>query len=156
VTRPVSGSDSPVVREIGPGETGLAHAAMRELRPAFGEDRAGFVRRIDEAQRPQGYRLFGAFDLGDDQAPAAAVAGFRRITNLAWGDVLYLDDLSTREAFRGRGLGTALLDAVHAEARELGCDAVHLDSGHHRYGAHRLYLGAGYEIRSHHFVRPVD
>jgi GNAT superfamily N-acetyltransferase len=69
--------------------------------------------------------------------------------------VLYVDDLSTRERFRRRGYGRALLEAVAAEAVRLGCEAVHLDSGHHRHDAHRLYLGAGYEIRSHHFVKPL-
>lgn len=62
--------------------------------------------------------------------------GDRRTVILAWGDVLYVDDLSTRERFRR-------------------CEAVYLDSGHHRHDAHRLHLGAGYEIRSHHFVKPL-
>lgn len=142
-----------MIRELGPGETELAHAAMSELRTGFAEDRARFVAQVDGRQRAEGYRLFAAFD--PSEVEAAAVAGFRRSTFLAWGDVLYIDDLSTRERFRGHGYGRSLLQAVAAEAADLGCAAVHLDSGHHRYDAHRLYLNAGYEIRSHHFVRPV-
>lgn len=126
---------------------------MAELRPAFAADPEAFVSRVNEVQRAQGYRMFAAFDPHDTDA--AAVAGFRRGTYLAWGDVLYIDDLSTRAAFRGRGSGRELLDAVAAEGQRLGCDAIHLDSGHQRYDAHRLYLSAGYEIRSHHFVRPL-
>lgn len=139
------------VRELGVGETGLAHAAMVELRTAF-TDRDEFVARIDTVQRPEGYRLFASFDDDHPEGDAAAVAGFRRLHNLSWGDVLYVDDLSTRAGLRRRGHAQSLLDAVAKEAAQLGCDAVHLDSGHHRHEAHRLYLDAGYRITSHHFV----
>ena len=141
------------IRELRPGETGLAHAAMAELRTAFADDCEGFVHQVDSRQRPAGYRLLAAFE--DAQTEAAAVAGFRRICSLAWGDVLYVDDLATRESSRRRGHGPALLEAIAAEGRALRCRAVHLDSGHHRYEAHRLYLGAGYQIRSHHFVKSL-
>jgi GNAT superfamily N-acetyltransferase len=140
------------IRELRPGETGLAHAAMTELRTAFADDRDGFVHQVDTRQRPAGYRLLAAFEGG--QSEAAAVAGFRRVRSLAWGDVLYVDDLATRASSR-RGHGLALLEAIAAEGRTLGCGAIHLDSGHHRYGAHRLYLGAGYQIRSHHLVKDL-
>ena len=142
-----------MIRELHEDETALAHAAMAELRTHLAPDQDAFVRQVDDVQRPQGYRLFAAFD--PDDRVAAAVAGFRRLSSLAWGDVLYIDDLSTRAAFRRRGYGRSLLTVVQREARESGCVAVHLDSGHHRHGAHRLYLDAGYEIRSHHFVQPV-
>lgn len=144
-----------MIRELAPDETAVAHAAMSELRPLFADDPSRFVAQVNDVQRPQGYRLFAAFDAEDD-ADAAAVAGFRAVSSLAWGDALYVDDLSTRERFRGRGHGRALLDAVATEAAQLGCDAVHLDSGHHRHDAHRLYLNAGYRIRSHHFGRPIS
>lgn len=139
------------VRELRPGETGLAHAAMIELRTAFADDYEGFVSQVDNRQRPAGYRLLAAFEA--DRPEAVAVAGFRRLISLAWGDVLYIDDLSTRAAARRRGHARALLESVVAEGQALGCGAVHLDSGHHRYDAHRLYLDAGFQIRSHHFVR---
>lgn len=126
---------------------------MTELRTAFADDYEGLVSQIDNRQRPAGYRLWAAFEA--DHAEAAAVTGFRRLTSLAWGDVLYVDDLSTRATSRRRGHALALLEAVAAEGRALGCAAVHLDSGHHRYDAHRLYLAADYQIRSHHFVKDL-
>ena len=143
-----------MLREIEPGETRLAFAAMRALRTHLA-DEASFVRRVDEVQRPEGYRLLGAFDEGEELA--AAVAGFRLAHNLAWGRHLYVDDLSTLPAARGRGHGRALLDWIASEAARLGCEQVHLDSGVglERADAHRLYLNAGYVIASHHFTRPV-
>lgn len=147
------------IKELLEGSTWRAHAAMVHLRPAFAHDRDGFVEQVDRHQRPAGYRLFAAFVAGqaarDDQV-AAAVVGFRTVASLSWGRAVYVDDLSTDPAHRGRGLASQLLRAVEAEAARLGCDAVHLDSGHHRHTAHRLYLGAGYEIRAHHFVKLPD
>jgi GNAT superfamily N-acetyltransferase len=129
--------------------------AMQALRSHHG-DEAEFVRRVDEIQRPEGYRLVGAFD---EAAPerCLAVAGFRELHNLAWGHVIYVDDLSTHPDGRRRGYGCALLEWCAEEARRLGCDALHLDSGveANRLDAHRLYLNTGMRITSYHFARPL-
>jgi GNAT superfamily N-acetyltransferase len=141
------------IREIGPGETPLAFAAMRELRTDL-SDAGTFASRVDEEQRTEGYRLVGAFD---DTPDAVAVAGFRVAHNLAWGRHVYVDDLSTLPAARRRGHARALLDWLADEARRLGCAELHLDSGvgSQRADAHRLYLNAGLTITSHHFSRSV-
>jgi GNAT superfamily N-acetyltransferase len=139
-----------MVRELLPPETGLAFDAMSALRSHF-SDRDGWVQRVDELQRPDGYRIVAAFDAGED---AVAVAGFRLGHNLAWGRFIYVDDLSTLPAARGRGHGEALLRWIFDEARRLGCDEVHLDSGTvpERWAAHRLYHRVGMNISSHHFA----
>ena len=143
------------IREILPPDTRLAFAAMRELRPQVG-DETEFVRRVDEVQRAEGYRLVGAFEDGTEDA--MAVAGFRVGHMLAWGRFLYVDDLSTLPTARRRGHAGALLDWLAAEARRLGCDELHLDSGvgADRSDAHRLYLNAGLRITSHHFARRLN
>jgi GNAT superfamily N-acetyltransferase len=127
---------------------------MRELRPKLAEAEA-FARQVDELQRPEGYRLAGAFDDDGPESQAVGVAGFRLGHNLAWGRFLYVDDLSTLPAARGRGHGEALLRWVFDEAGRLGCDQVHLDSGTvpERWAAHRLYHRVGMNISAHHFVR---
>src|SRR3977135_849545 len=96
-------------REIGPSETALAYPAMKALRTHLDSEDA-FVRRVDDVQRGDGYRLAGA--VSDDAPHALAVAGFRVIRNLAWGDSVYVDDLSTLPEARGRGHGRAVLDWV--------------------------------------------
>jgi GNAT superfamily N-acetyltransferase len=125
---------------------------MRALRTHY-EDEAAFVERVDEVQRPQGYRLVGAFEDGR----CVAVAGFRVIHNLAWGDCLYVDDLSTHPDRRRRGHGRTLLEWCEAEAARLGCGEFHLDSGvgPEREDAHRLYFNTGLRITSYHFAKPV-
>jgi GNAT superfamily N-acetyltransferase len=126
---------------------------MRALRTHY-DDEAEFVRRVDDVQRPEGYRLVGAFEDGR----CVAVAGFRVIHNLAWGDCLYVDDLSTQPEGRRRGHGRALLEWCAAEAERLGCGQLHLDSGvgPEREDAHRLYFNTGLRITSYHFAKPVD
>ncbi len=140
------------LREIQSGETGSAFLAMQTLRTRLA-DEAEFVRRVDDVQRGEGYRLVGAFD--PDDPLASAVAGFREGHNLAWGHFLYVDDLATRPEFRRRGYGTALLVWLAREAARLGCEQLHLDSGVEldRGDAHRLYLNSGLVITSHHFAR---
>jgi GNAT superfamily N-acetyltransferase len=143
------------LREIIPPQPALAFEAMRALRSHL-EDEAEFVRRVDDVQRPEGYRLVGAFE--DDRC--VAVAGFRVIHNLAWGDCLYVDDLSTHPDGRRRGYGRALLEWCAAEAERLGCAQLHLDSGvgPEREDAHRLYFiyfNTGLRITSYHFAKPV-
>jgi len=141
-----------MVREIVPPETGLAFAPMRALRTDLA-DEAAFVRRVDEVQRPEGYRLVGAFAEGTPRA--VAVAGFRVAHSLSWGRFLYVDDLSTLPEARRLGYGRALLDWLSTEGRRLGCGQLHLDSGvgPERGDAHRLYLNAGLVISAHHFAR---
>ncbi len=145
-----------MIRELAPEETHRAAAALLELRPHLGDVDA--VTSATQAQRAEGYRVVGTFGQGgptDDNA--AAAAGFRVITTLAWGRCLYVDDLSCRAAHRRRGHARALMDWLVATARAEGCEALHLDSGHgeERADAHRLYLTSGLRISSHHFSRPI-
>src|SRR4051794_17273318 len=140
------------VREIDPGMTILAVPALLELRPAWA-DADTLVRRIDEVQRPQGYRLVASFEVGEEDA--AAVAGFRVVENLAWGRSLYVDDLVTRSHLRTRGHADHLFAWLDAEAQRLGCDEFHLDSGvgPHRQAAHRFYFAHGMRIASFQFSK---
>ena len=143
-----------MIRELVPPDTCLAFRAMQALRVDLADEES-FARRVDEVQRPEGYRLAGAFEEGEDGA--LAVAGFRTGHNLAWGHYLYVDDLSTLPQGRRRGHAGALLEWLLAEGRRLGCDQLHLDSGVglDRADAHRLYLNSGLVIASHHFARRV-
>ena len=143
-----------MIRELQVGETGLAYLAIRALRTDLGDEHS-FVRSVDETLRAEGYRLVGAFE--ETSPTPLAVAGFRLGHGLSWGRYLYVDDLSTLPDARRRGHAGRLLDWLVAEARRLGCDQLHLDSGvgPHRADAHRLYLGNGYQITGHHFTRHV-
>ncbi|MBA4185901.1 MAG: GNAT family N-acetyltransferase, partial [Acidobacteria bacterium] len=80
-----------------------------------------------------------------------AVAGFRTGVCLAWNKFLYVDDLVTKSGERSNGYGQALFDWLVNYAKKNGCDEFHLDSGVHRFKAHRFYLQKRMDIVSHHF-----
>ena len=137
-----------MIREIQPGEGALVADVLHELRQHRPVDE---IPGLVDAQRAEGYRVVGSFT--DDVAVAAA--GFRQSTNLALGRAIYIDDLVTLPRARGAGHARALLDWIATEAARLDRAFVHLDSATHRHPAHRLYLGAGYDITSFHFVRSL-
>jgi GNAT superfamily N-acetyltransferase len=87
----------------------------------------------------------------DDNKPVA-FAGIRRMQTYYAGKTIYVDDLSTLPEYRKKGYGKKLLEHIIAMARNENCQSVHLDSGHTRFDAHRLYLNMGFKIISHHFA----
>jgi len=121
-----------------------AHPVVHELRPHL--DLSAFLAAVVR-QRTQGYRLF----MVEAEDQVKAIAGWRLVDTLAWGRILYVDDLVSRAEERGKGYGSALMDWLIAEARRQGCAELHLDSGVQRHGAHRFYLHKGMDITSHHF-----
>jgi len=127
------------------GEIESCYPAFAALRPHV--RREDFLSRV-RRQQEQSYRILALRHEGS--IPSAA--GFRSAEFLAWGKVLYIDDLTTLPEARGKGFAGALLDWLIARARDAGCDAVHLDTGYGRHAAHRLYLSRGFELTSHHMA----
>lgn len=146
----------PEIRSIAPAEAALALAALHELRPNSPAT-ANALALKDYLEQVVGehYRLVGSFEEG--RADAVAVAGYRLMTMLAFGKMMYIDDLSTAPEMRGRGHANALLQWLDAEALRLGCTQIHLDSGvgEHRFTAHRQYLKHGMNITCHHFDKKL-
>ena len=102
----------------------------------------------------EGYEL--AFIEENDKA--IAIIGYRYLQFLYNGKHIYIDDLSTLPAARGKGCGAALLEFVAAEAKAKGYKVVTLDSGvtAQRVDAHRLYFNQGFYISSLHFSKNLD
>lgn len=117
---------------------------FRELRLNITSEEE-FVARW-KRQRDEGYQIVYLERDGEVQA----VGGYRLVHSMAWGRILYLDDLAALTEHHGKGLGAAVLEHVQQEARRLGCEAVHLDTGYHRHRAHRTYLRNGFELSCHH------
>ena len=63
------------------------------------------------------------------------------IKNNLWqaGYLAHIDELIVSKERRGLGIGSALLAAVIAIAKEAGCSRVELDSAYHRSAAHEFY-----------------
>ncbi|MSP52973.1 MAG: GNAT family N-acetyltransferase [Gammaproteobacteria bacterium] len=127
-------------------EIALAFDVFLELRPHLPNANT-FVNQV-MAQQKEGYQLIG-IEAHDE---IAACVGFRFLTTLAWGKVLYIDDLITKEKCRGEGYAKQLLDYITQIAKGHHCDQLHLDSGYARHAAHKVYLKYGFELSSHHFA----
>lgn len=100
------------------------------------------------AQYKEGYEIIAVYE----QEEVVACIGFRFLTTLAWGKILYIDDLITKEKTRSKGYGKFLLDQIVQIAREHLCQEVHLDTGYARHAAHRVYLKQGFEFKCHHLA----
>lgn len=120
-------------------------AIMKQLRPHLADENS-FCLQV-KRQMENGYHLV----YYSDNDAVKAVAGFRILEFLAWGKVLYIDDLITDSHARKNGHGSKLLKWIVAYAKQMGCNEVHLDSGPQRHDAHRLYLNHHFKIIAHHF-----
>lgn len=121
---------------------------LRELRPGLTADS---LRAVYAEGHPQGYRFTALMGGGH----CAAVAGWRIMATVVAGRKLYVDDLVTASAMRSTGAGARLLTELERRAREAGCTVLDLDSGVHRFDAHRFYLRERMHISSHHFAKPL-
>lgn len=120
--------------------------AFFELRPHL-TNKEIFVAQVIQQQK-EGYEITSIIESDE----IVACIGFRIITTLAWGAILYIDDLITKEKFRGKGYGKILLDHATNVAKENECNQVDLDTGYARHAAHRVYLNQGFELHCHHLV----
>jgi GNAT superfamily N-acetyltransferase len=84
-----------------------------------------------------------------------AVAGFRVITMLYRGRILYVDDLVTDANSRSRGHGAMMLDWLKKEARKRQCNEIQLISRTFRLDAHRFYERNGFGTECRHFCYPL-
>lgn len=122
---------------------------IKILRPHL--DRESFVDKV-RRQMEEGYTLIFI----EDEEGVKSVAGYRIAHFLAWGKVLYLDDLITLPEARGIGFGTHLLKWLKGEAKRHLCNGLHLDTGIERNDAHRLYLNLGMTINGLHLSMDLD
>ena len=118
---------------------------IHALRPHLKKEK--LVSQIKEMQQSGAYH---AAYIEEDNKPVA-YAGFRELLMLYNGRTFYIDDLSTLPAYRKKGYGKQLLDYIINLAKEKNLDGVELDSGVHRFDAHRLYLSTRFSITCHHF-----
>ncbi len=116
------------------------------LRPML--QRENFLSTIQHMQS-EGYHLLY---IEEDQK-TVAIAGYRIFSMLYCGKLLYIDDLSTVEACRGKGYASQLLDFLYELALKEDCQSVQLDSGPTRTTAHKLYFKENFTISAFHFNR---
>lgn len=124
----------------------LCFPVMQLLRPHL--DLEKFLSQVQRQQREQGYHLIF---LKENDSEISSVMGFRLSEYLAWGKILYIDDLVTLPSYRRKGHAGLLLDWAKEQAKKENCDQVHLDSSHHRVEAHQCYAKHGFTNKGYHF-----
>lgn len=75
-----------------------------------------------------------------DNNKFVAFAGYRSMTALHSGNIIYIDDLCKLESYRGQGLASQLLKYVKDIAISDNKDAVVLDTDFNNNTAQQLYL----------------
>jgi GNAT superfamily N-acetyltransferase len=118
-------------------------AAFKELRPHLSQTE--FLPQI-RRQELQGYQILALRHEGIIKS----AAGFRFSEYLAWGKILYIDDLTTVTSARANGYAGQLMDWLIGHAKAQQCKGLHLDTGYARHDAHRLYLRKKLLLTSHH------
>ena len=68
----------------------------------------------------------------------------------------FVDELFIDGAFRGEGVGAAVLAAVRAEARARGINALHLEVARDNTRARQLYARAGFKAREKYVLMSLD
>jgi GNAT superfamily N-acetyltransferase len=119
-------------------------ATLSQLRPHL--EREKFLDQVHRQQQ-QGYQIVFV----EVENHALAVAGFRVSENLFAGKFMYVDDLVVDEQVRSQQYGQHLFEWLVEYAKQQGCKELALDSGVHRFDAHRFYLRQRMKIASHHF-----
>lgn len=145
------------------------------VRPATFDDEDAVLRLIEELFEPpgarpvdytreraaEGFRRYLESDHGDVLlAEVETLVGLATvyvdIPSIRFGDRCWLEDLVVASARRSSGIGTRLLDAAAAWAKERGCTHLELDSGSARKDAHRFYLNYGMEQQGLVFYLPLS
>lgn len=93
------------------------------------------------ARRPTARALLARID-GEAAGVAIYLEGF---STFACRPLLNLHDLGVAEKFQGRGVGKALLNALEARARDLGCCKITLEVLEGNAVAQGLYRKLGFE-----------
>jgi GNAT superfamily N-acetyltransferase len=117
---------------------------MKELRPHHNPE--SFITAM-EAMQKEGYHLLYL----EDEGRIVSGAGFGFTTTLYDGLIIDFDDFVTVADGRSKGYGAKVFDHLVEVAKEKGIKAIHLNSAHHRYDAHRFYLNKKMKIIAHHF-----
>src|SRR5262245_41050475 len=136
---------SPTLQILQADLANLSHArAVVELTDAYAADEMGngerlpaaVLARLVPALRDHPTTIILLACLGDQ--PIGIATCFLGFSTFAARPLVNIHDLAVLPEFRGRGIGRALLAAVDAKARELGCVKVTLEVLENNYPARHL------------------
>ena len=116
------------------------------LRPHLKRDK--WVTMVTEMMHNERYFIAGIYK--NDKF--AAFAGCRFMTSLHTGNIIYIDDLCTLDAYRGKGFASRLIAYVREIAKMNQLDALVLDTDFTNSGAQKVYLKSGFQLAALHLA----
>ncbi len=143
------------VRRAGPHDFEAVTGLLEELGRATVTDatRAECKRVFDAQLEEEGAGPLVVED--GDEVIACCSLHFRPRLNRPSPDA-WIPDLIVAPSARRRGAARALLEEAERRARERGCWALTLESGHQRKEAHLLYRDFGMREEGFYFGKPLE
>lgn len=68
----------------------------------------------------------------------------------------FIDEFYVEQAFRGKGIGSIVLELVKQESKKLGIRALHLEVDRNNIAARMLYIKAEFKEREKYVIMTVD
>lgn len=143
------------IRPLGTSDLAEAAALLCQLNPETPHDTV--LGRFSTILADHShYQAFGAFTAAPDGSTRlVGIASAWTATKVWCGKFLEIDNLVVADTHRSSGIGSLLIEALEARARETGCNVVVLDSYTSNHASHRLYHRLGFEIWGFHFIKPI-
>lgn len=163
--RPQRASEAPEpVRRAEPEPAAAPRLAIRPARPADAAALVPLLRQlasvdIDElgiARNLAAVRKAGGGMLVAELGEPVGCCGWAVLPTVQHGPVGRLTLLLVDQAYRRRGIATALLDAATEALREAGCSRIEAMSDIAIRNAHNFFRTLRFEQTSYRFARPID
>ncbi|UFN45748.1 GNAT family N-acetyltransferase [Nocardioides okcheonensis] len=119
----------------------IAEAGGLDADSAAARSAEEFARLLPDGTRSPGMHLWTAEVDGEPVG-----IGWIELRQRPNGTSAWVFDIRVDDAQRGKGLGRALMEALHAAARDLGATSVGLNVFGHNTAAVRLYESLGYRV----------
>ncbi|NER78181.1 MAG: GNAT family N-acetyltransferase [Leptolyngbya sp. SIO1D8] len=68
----------------------------------------------------------------------------------------FIDEFFIKEKFRGKGIGTKVLEIIKLEAKKLEIKALHLEVARDNHSAQKLYRKVGFEARDKYMLMSLE
>jgi len=128
------------------------YQAVNNLLPQLDPDSVPLtVEKFRRIIKSEGTHLFVAEE-GNSRISGILSAG---VYHIPTGTKFWIEDVVVDEAFRGKGIGKALMLHAMKYARENGAKSVDLTSKPSRIAANKLYRDLGFELRETNVYRYI-
>lgn len=144
--------DELLIRQANKDDIAPLAALMTEL--GYATTAADMRERFRTIEQESLYKTFVADYRGEVVGMAGALKSYYFELN---GSYVRLAALVTKESYRNKGVGRALVEAVERWARAMGCNAIVLNCGNReeRRAAHIFYQRIGFEVKSTGYMKRV-